>query len=364
MFNERLLAKARWIDRALSCCFALSKVFSRRSPDDLLSATNPKKILVLESHLIGDSIMTIPVLRALKERFPSACIDVLGNTWASDLLKDQGYVRQVVTVSIPWATYDYSPRNLLTIGRTLFRLRRYHYDLSIDPRGDMRNNFLMWIIAATRRLGYAITGGAYFLTDIAPALAGPVHLAVHRLAVLSPLGIDALDQKPILSVPRSDQEHAARLLRECGVRQRFVVIHPGASCQERKWTTDKHVELIRRLHRAGVEVVVTGGPRDTNELNEIRRVARAPIATLQVSLMEFAAILMLSSASITMDSGAAHIGAAVSCPVIVLYGKADPRVVRPLGSTVHIITPPEGMPASPNSIEVDEVYSTLMKLMK
>jgi ADP-heptose:LPS heptosyltransferase len=358
MYNQKLLKIANYVDKIIKLFLKANKTKKVE-----LNKLQAKKILLLESHLIGDIIMTLPLLSAIKSKYPNAKIHFLGNRWAEEILIGNSCVSKIITVKIPWAIYDYSLKTIWDLFKNVLKLRKENYDIAIDSRGDMRNNFLLYCIGAERRLGFGITGGEYFLTDIAPPPPIGIHLIEHRFKVLIPLGIEDGIISPQLKLSDERKVSAKEIAEIIGViNSTTVAIHPGASRSEKRWGVNKHGDLIKRLKKNGVQIVLIGGPEDGHLLKEIVDASGINVPIIQPTITKFIDLLSYVKILIAMDSAAAHIGAAVGCITVVIFGPVNPRLSRPWGKMVRVIAP-ENPPYQMDAVDVNTVYSVIMEIL-
>ncbi len=105
----------------------------------------PATILVVQSHLIGDVMMAIPLLRALRKRYPHSKITFLANDFAKGLLQGCDFIDVVLTVPFPWGIRSYHVKNLWKLVGMILYLRRQKFDLAIDAQIDFRNIFFCFL---------------------------------------------------------------------------------------------------------------------------------------------------------------------------------------------------------------------------
>jgi ADP-heptose:LPS heptosyltransferase len=312
---------------------AASVFHPRRSKGAPLLAVAPRKLLVLESHLIGDTVLLVPILQALKDKYPNAELHVLGNPWIKDVLDDLRLVDRFILQKIPWATYDYSASNLRRVVRTIKLLRAEHYDLAIDPRGDARNAVLLWTTNAKRRLGFGMTGASRYLTDIAPAPAEKAPLLEAKYKVLEPLGIYGPPNPPAITCPPSAYE-AGRVYTQA-LRQRhggrIVGFHAMGSQRQRQLSHTKQLEIGRALIKAGIVPILIGGPTDKLRLSAIRGELQEPATLLVEPLTRTMGVLANVDALIGVDSGPAHLAAALGTPTVVIVEAHKLGITTPRG---------------------------------
>ena len=324
-FNKKRLVFVSLLDRSLS--FLYSFKHSRFISRDF---TQYKKILIFESHLIGDVIMGLPAYRAIRQRFPDAEVIFWGNRWGKDLLEDQEVFDKFFITRIPWSTYDYSLSNLRRLFSQIRQLRRLNIDIALDFRGDIRNIFLLLLIGARRRVGYDFTGGAYWLTDIVPA-PGKWHLIERNLNVVRYLGAENDEDVPSLHVPEAKIQAAKKYFDNQGLRN-IVFLHPGASQPKRLWPPERFARIVEYLDNKGYSPVLLSPPNDKSIVESIKNNCRITLPVLSVRLSEIAAYLACGEAFIGLDSGIGHIAAALGKNVIILFGPQPPSIACPRGS--------------------------------
>src|SRR6266581_1054278 len=151
-------------------------------PLPLLSPTKPPaSILVVEFWNLGDLAILTPFLRNLRQTFPQARISLLVSPDLVHFLDGQGIVDEFIPVRVPWARHfnrwrKYHPfsAHWISLARTILALRRREFDLSFSGRMDIRDNILLWLIGARRRIGYGVGCAVHLLTDqVKPDLSRP-----------------------------------------------------------------------------------------------------------------------------------------------------------------------------------------------
>ncbi len=335
-YNQRKLKRAALLNRILSVVF---KPFCRHSKKRVESPiSNPKKILLVQSHLIGDLVMATPMLLALRKAYPDAKISLLANGFAEVLLAGSSMVDKIINIKFPWSMHDYSFKNLAGILKTVKKLRREKFDLAIDAQIDMRNAFLMFLTGARRRLGYDITGGGIFLTDIPEFPDGKDNLLDARLSVLKHLGVDCSNRKTELSIGDKADEWAESYLQQNNLEENLVIaIHPGASVREKLWQPEKFAKVIGFLHSRGYQPVVIEGPDDRDIVISVISLTHVRPPIVKIGLGNVVAFIKRCRLMICLDSAAVHLAAAVGTPVVAIYGPHPPKLTKPFGDNIEIL---------------------------
>lgn len=338
--NEALMQKGRIVDRVLRVLFFVPLLFAQRLTRVPLSSLAPRKILVLESHLIGDVVMLTPLLQSLKKRFPNSQIDVWSNPWAAEILKHTDTVNKVIESKIPWGTRTYTLSNLMALAKTIRFIRREKFDLVVEPRGDLRNNFLVWLTGIPRRLGTNMTGGSYFLTDLAPTprLNEPIPRARH--GVLEPLGVSGLAPYATLRASPNVVDKVSVFLKGTKKDAKKVVIHPGASLPYKRLSPERVAKIANILRERGYEVILMGAPSDSSLIASVQQNSGAPFKVFQKSLSDAIALFSLVDCFVGMDSGGAHLASAVGCPTVIIMSHQHTDLAKPWAEKVSVIAPP------------------------
>ncbi len=305
-----------------------------------LREISPQRIVVIESHLIGDVVMAIPALSALRRRFPLSVITLVGGDWAEELLANQHLVDRFMIIRFPWATYDFSLKNIIKMLTTLRKIRSEQWDLGIDLRGDFRNIVFLYLTKAFRRVSYDFTGGGYLLTDIINDEPSLTHLIDHHLNLVKQLGCSLNAKEPEISVSEMQIQEACAILElpERTSNQCIIGIHPGASQLLKQWKLERFASLADQLiENSKFKVIFFAGPREKEVMQSIiTRMHNRPFVVSQ-PLSIIPALFKLCNVFLGVDSGAVHIAAAVGIPTIVLFGPVDPNSSKPMSPKTTII---------------------------
>jgi len=300
------------------------------------SSGEPRRILVFDFHLIGDIVMLTPLLAALRSAYPRAHIALVAGPWAGEVLLGLPYVDELVEFAAPWVKYGQGLGAWRNCGRLLLRLRQQSWYLGVEVRGDVRQILLLALAGVRRRVGYGFSGGGGLLTDAVASGPEDRHIAAdyHR-RLCEHLGIwREREYLPHLRLTPDEQIVAS-------VREPFIGIHFGASLALRI--------PGETMQDAFVSCVATGshGPFVVYHLREAPHVSQhllaklgecgVPVTLWEGSLREFICHVSRCRHFYALDSGPAHIAAALGVTVSVIYGPSLPEITQPLGRSVRII---------------------------
>jgi lipopolysaccharide heptosyltransferase II len=378
VFNPQKLRYARLLDSLGRFVFGVLKPRTASEPAPL-SQIEPQRIVVCESHLVGDIVMAIPALRALRARHPASKITLVSGPWGRELLENQGVVDEFAIVRFPWATYDYSYANVKAMILALFKLRKARFDLGIDMRGDIRNIAFLFFTRAKRRVGYNFTGGEYLLTDVIHDTSDLRHIVDHNVHIIGRIGCTVDSMIPDLRISEAEIDSARELLRmRGGLGKKLTIgIHPGASKPQRKWKHDRFARLADLfLEDHENRVLILQGPQDEEIVKKIAGAMKYKPLVVSLPLRQLPPVLHCCEIVIGLDSGIVHIAAATGVPTVVLFGPAEPNRVKPFSPHARIVIK-EGYSCRPcdqvhcvqptnncmDAISVDSVYSCAIELI-
>jgi lipopolysaccharide heptosyltransferase II len=327
-YNRKKLKTGFLIDRVLR------KLFLGKNKHPVYRGI-PRRILVIQSHLIGDLMMAIPVLKALKRRYPGAEVSLLANEFAQELFSGAWYLDKIYIAPFPWGIRKYSAANLWTLLSMIMRLRRIGFDLAIDSQIDFRNAFILFLIGAKRRLGYDIVGGRTFLTDVPEFPREVVHLLEGRLSVLRYLDIDTSDKSYELPLNTESQLWVESFMKENDLLGKDIVaVHPGASVPEKFWSADRFATVIEGLYSRALVPVLVEGPDDGPIADDICSKTGRNILRLKATLPNVITFFSTCRLVLCLDSAASHFASAVKTPAVVLYGPQRPALSKPFDDNI------------------------------
>jgi heptosyltransferase-2 len=306
----------------------------------------PKTILVVEYWNLGDLAILVPFLRNLRAGFPGAKISLLVNASLKTFLEGQELVDEFIPVRVPWAQHfsrwkKYNPLSgyWISFTRTILGIRKRQFDWAISGRMDVRDNFLLWLSGAARRIGYGLGGGGFLLTDrVAPDLPRP-----HRADIWLHL-LDAAAKPPNrdlsgFQLTRSELASAVAFLRERGIAAGALLIgvHAGARMAVRRWGDERFAEVGRHILRENDAHILwfldAGNPSDTPRLEHCHAVS--------LEFRPFLAVLSLCRLLICNDSGPMHLAGLLGVPVVAVFGPQKPEWFGPRGAHDRVVIQPE-----------------------
>ena len=327
---------------------------------------DPSNILVIDFGQLGDVVMSLPALRAIRTRFPNARITVAVGKPGGDLITLSGCANDVLEVDR--VSLRDGP-TLISIGRILkfvSRVRQAKFDFVIDLHSYYETNLLGFLSGAPHRLYSRRSNRSIdFLSNFKPQPAKEsesTHLIDRYLDLLKPLGIQNPPRVPELNTNTAADFAVEALLKKEKAQsgELLVGLFPGAGHPGRIWPVEHFAELADFLVRNDrVRVIVFTGPEERSKVPEMR-----PLFPQSTIFFDRLTISQLVSAQarltlfVSNDTGPAHIAAAAGTSVIVLFDRPDPHCFTLVGDHHRLI-----FGQSIKNIAVAQVYKAAHELL-
>jgi heptosyltransferase-2 len=301
------------------------------------------KILIRATNWIGDAIMSLPALRAIRQRFPDAEITVLAKPWVSDLYEGERSIDKVIPLTGASGAKDWGAKRDL-----ILLLRRGNFDLAILFPNSFESAAVVRLAGVKRIIGYARDGRGFLLTDaVAVPKRGeiPAHERFYYLELLRRSGItetipdsleirlDGIDEFRC----RGEKRFAA-----LGVGMPVVGLSPGAAYgSAKRWLPERFAESSRRLAaELGGSVAVFGSAAEKAMCEEVAVAAGGRNLAGATTLRAFIEMTAACRVFLTNDSGAMHIASALGVPSVTVFGPTDETATGPLGPAARLVREP------------------------
>lgn len=284
------------------------------------------RILICRLSHIGDCILTLPMVRALRKARPDAWIAWATENPSPQLLNDHPDLNEVIKIPKGWLK---KPGTILSVRR---ELKKRAFDIAIDPQSLAKSAMLARVSGAAVRIGFRGEYGRELSTWFNNRTVQPVssHLVDRSLELLGELGIEP-EGEPEFDLPIRETAHCYidQFLNERGINDsRFVVANPGASWPSKRWEPERFGELAHRLHEhTRLNTIVTWAGEEELEMAMSICAGSDGTAILapKTDLQQLASLLQRSELFIGCDTGPLHLAAAVGTVCVGLYGPTRPQ---------------------------------------
>ena len=292
-----------------------------------------KRILIVRLSAIGDCILSVPVLNAIRRNFPDARIGWAIESAASQLIHGHAALDDMFVV--PKRAFQ-SPRALWTLAS---QLRAWKPDITIDLQGLTKSSLLAWLSGANSRLGFHRDqfDGRELSCFLNNRLYKPEseHIVDRSLELLRLLGVN--DNSVSFDLPEQDNDakFAERTLRSRQLEGRFAIINVGAGWVSKIWPSDRYASIARHLgdNWGTPSVVVWSGQQEKQAAYQVV-VESGGHATLSppTTLTQLGSLIRRASLFVGSDTGPMHLSVALGTPTIGMIGPMPIERVCPYGA--------------------------------
>ncbi|HKW87258.1 MAG TPA: lipopolysaccharide heptosyltransferase II [Candidatus Acidoferrales bacterium] len=308
------------------------------------------KLLVRATNWVGDAILSIPALKAVRAKWPQAEIVILARPWVADLYSGQPFADRILAMTP-------STRNPLATEKCAWMLRREKFDCALLLQNAFSAAWLVWRAGIPERIGYSRDGRGALLTRALPVPQtdeAPVHESYYYLELLKRAGwlTDLPEIKQIeLQVAPATAEVAEAALLNAGVRRGTlrVAVAPGAAFGSAKcWLPERFAAVADGLiEEFGADVILFGTAAEIDASRQIASQMRHRPVNLvgQTPIGQLPAFFSRCNLFIGNDSGAMHVAAAAGIPVVAVFGSTDPDGTAPVTPLRTLVRHP--VPCSP-----------------
>ncbi|MEP7353454.1 MAG: lipopolysaccharide heptosyltransferase II [Acidobacteriota bacterium] len=299
---------------------------------------DPSRILVRATNWVGDAVMSLPALRALRGRYPAAHIAILAKPWVADLYGREPFCSEVI---------PYTPKTLAEKWSAGRRLAPLDFDMAILLQNAFEAAAVARIAGIPERIGYARDGRGWLLTravDVPKPGEIPAHERFYYLELLRRAGI--IDHLPESDMIRLDGAAAAKVIglerfQKQGLGQNVIGISPGAAFgTAKRWLPERFSEAANQIaHETGAAVAIFGSESERELCESVARAITVPVHNFagRTTLAEYIELAAACRVYLSNDSGAMHIASALGVPTVTVFGATNHVTTGPTGPVARII---------------------------
>jgi heptosyltransferase-2 len=331
------------------------------------------KTLIRGVNWVGDAVMTMPAIRAIKRAESSSDISLLVKPWVGPLFEKDPFIDRIIQ-------YEDSHSGVLGKFQLARVLREESFDRAILLQNALDAAITAWLARIPERIGYARDGRGLLLTHALPHTGEDrnMHHIDYYLKLLESVGIPSAGKDTWIYLDLDERLSAREKL--SSLKHPILGINPGASYGSAKqWLPERFTEIARRtIEELGGSVVIFGGPGETaiasdiaNPLKENENSGRLIQMAGKTSLRDLMALMSECDVILSNDSGPMHIADALAVPLVAIFGSTSPELTGPRKPSSHVIKtdmdcapcferkcPDKGL-ACMESIDPDEVFEAI-----
>lgn len=339
-----------------------------------------KKVLVRGVNWIGDSVMTLPALKALRKGLSETTISLLVKPWVSPVFDNNPHIDAIIQ-------YHDMHKGIIGKAKLSRALRKEAYGGAILFQNAFDAAVLAFLSGIKERIGYNRDGRGFLLTDRVPVPREKMHQIYYYLNLLAKAGIKTEYSYPYLYMLPDERLKARERLK--GMKRPILGINPGATYgSAKRWFPERFAEVAGWfMADTGGSVLIFGGQSEVDIADDIYKIIipefRTPDKLLnaagQTTLRDLISLISECDVLLTNDSGPMHIAYALQTPLVAIFGSTDPVLTGPPpgaeSNNTVVITP--DIPCSPcfersckrndmqcmYAVTSDEVYYGIKKIL-
>lgn len=280
-----------------------------------------QRILILRMGPLGETILTTPVIRALRTRFPNAHIAYMVAPDREELVSANPYLNEVITYEI-------------CVPELVYGIMKRAFQMAVVLQPTFRLVLHAFLARIPFRIGFETNCCSGRLLHVAVPNYTAQHETNRYLDVVRGIGIQPVNAEPEMFVDDRARQWADDFLvkLEFDPNRPLIGLNPGTGSVSRRWPKERFAKIGDRLHREyNAQIVITSGPREgalPYELSDI--MACSPIILTGTSPMQLGAVIQRCRLFISNDTGPMHMSTAVKTPTIALFGASDPSRWGPI----------------------------------
>jgi len=281
-----------------------------------------KRILIVRTDRIGDVLLSTPVIKALRNVYPSSYIAMMVSPYSREIVEGNPYLDETIIYD-----KDNVQKSWLKSVAFAFRLREKKFDLAVILHPTNRVHLVTFFAGIARRIGYDRKMG-FLLTDRIKHTKqqGLKHEKDYCLDLLKLLNVEAKEAMIFMPINAESERLVQQMLRESGINSgdKLLAIHPGASCPSKIWPAERFARVADQIaSEYGMKILIVAGTKDAELAQKVAAQTKSPLINLagKTSVSQLASILKRCRLFISNDSGPVHISSAVGTPVISIFGR-------------------------------------------
>ncbi len=279
--------------------------------------------------------MSLPALRALRQRYPQAHIAILAKPWVGDLYGREPFCDAVI---------PYSPGTLAEKWSAARKLAGQGFEMAILLQNAFEAAAVVWAAGVPERIGYARDGRSLLLTRAIEVPKPGAHERFYYLELLRRAGIiDAIPESDAIRLDGAPAARVAGLARfhEKGMGEIIVGVSPGAAYgSAKRWLPERFAAAASEVARElGAQVAVFGSAAERDVCEEVARGVTVPVHNFagETSLGEYIELAAACSVYLTNDSGPMHIASALGLPTVAIFGATNHVTTGPTGPLARVV---------------------------
>ena len=277
-----------------------------------------RNIIVIALKRAGDTILSIPAYRAIKESLPQSQVTVFADSYVKDILERIDSIDNLVTYE-----KDFSWRKKAKIVKKLSQSR---FDLAVDLTCDYTFEGALWayLSKASYRVGYNTYGRGFLFNKPAKHERGNLHVMDEILSIVRSIGLNTQNKSLRIRASNEAKKRITQFLREGNVRDEdlFIGIHPGGYYPTQRWPKERFTEVADKMtEKYKARVVLIGGSGEEELINQIKqKMTSNPLIFLNQLARNLLGLIQACHLLVCNNSGPLHMATALGTPTVSTMG--------------------------------------------
>jgi lipopolysaccharide heptosyltransferase I len=295
-----------------------------------------KNILIIKPSSLGDIVLALPALSALRKSFPDAKISWLIRPEFAPLLENHPHLTDIIIFDRKFLGKAwYHPGAFASLVSLIRRLRHSKFDAVIDLQGLFRTASLAWLSGCKKRLGMAKARelARIFYTHKAAQDKDCIHLVDYYFKIIRTAGASETKAQFVLPQDPAAADSIGTLLTSHNVKpDNYAVFVPGSARSDKCWPIERFAALADKISsQFHLSIVATGTASETSDVEKLQALTNVSIANFAglTNLTELIALLRTAKLVVSNDTGPGHIAAALDTPLVLIFGPTNPARVAP-----------------------------------
>ncbi|MCE5312376.1 MAG: lipopolysaccharide heptosyltransferase II [Nitrospiraceae bacterium] len=292
-------------------------------------------ILIRGVNWIGDAVMSMPAIHAIRQAYPDASISLLVKPFVAPIFENNPLIDEIIL-------YDDSHKGITGRLRLARMLRKKRFQKAILLQNAFDAALIAFLAGIPERIGYDRDGRGFLLTQKIPhdKLDRKIHHIEYYLNLLKNAGIDPAPARPWIYLTHEERQPARQMLSQ--LRRPILGINPGATYgSAKRWFPERFAEVAKWFQmETGGSIVIFGGKNEVDIAQEIDKHIFDSKLFLAGStgLRQLAALISECDVFVSNDSGPMHIADALITPLVAIFGSTSAELTGPTSPNTHVIS--------------------------
>ncbi|MBN2655040.1 MAG: lipopolysaccharide heptosyltransferase II [Nitrospirae bacterium] len=293
------------------------------------------KILIRGVNWIGDAVMSMPAINAIKKAYPDSHISLLVKPFVAPLFENNPLIDEIIL-------YEDKHKSILGRLKLASLLRKKEFSKAILLQNAFDAALIAFLARIPERIGYDRDGRGFLLTKKIPyeKLDRKIHHIDYYLNLISKAGIEPSHSRPWIYLTYEERMSARQMF--LGLRRPILGINPGATYgSSKRWFPERFAKVAKWFQmETGGSVVIFGGPKELDIAQEIDKHIYDSKLFLagKTGLRQLAALISDCDVFVSNDSGPMHIADALITPLVAIFGSTSEELTRPTSPNTHVLS--------------------------